>query len=90
VKKRDCRSLNPDVLSFVASTEKFFHDAPDAGLGRVVRYGQNDGLAMLQDIVFVGRASGLDQSRDKSGKDFRLKIDEINSWLLFFSHESSN
>ena len=82
VKKRDCRSLDPDVFSFVASAEKLLHDAADAGFGRVVRDGQDDSLAVLEDLVFVGGASGLDQGRDESGKNFRLQIEYKSKPLL--------
>jgi hypothetical protein len=68
-----------DLSSLVASSEKLFHDATDAGLGRVVRNGENDGLAVIQDVGFAWTASGFGQSVNESRKNFWLKeIDKEN------------
>jgi hypothetical protein len=45
--------LDVDLSSLVASSEKLFHDATDAGLGRVVRNGEDDGLTVIQDVGFA-------------------------------------
>jgi len=42
--------LDVDLSSLIASSEKFFHDATDSGLGRVVRNGEDDGLTVIQDV----------------------------------------
>ena len=76
VQKRDSRSLDVDLSSFIASSEKFFHDATDSGFGRVVRNGEDDGLTVIQDVGLAWTASGFGQGVNESGKNFGLKESE--------------
>ena len=69
VQKCDSGSLD----LFVASSQKFFHDATDAGLGRVVRNGKDDSLAVIQDVGLTRTASGFSQGVNESRKNFGLK-----------------
>jgi hypothetical protein len=75
--------LDVDFTSLVASSEKFFHDATNSGLGRVVRNGEDDGLTVIQDVGLAISASRFGQGVNESRKNFGLN--KMIKKLSFFN-----